>query len=69
VFISVDLNRKGYKSEPSMLAKHVAQMFYVSDITNKRLKLDIWSRIGGNASRRDQSYMNTRHKVLDWFGL
>jgi hypothetical protein len=48
-----------------MLAKHVAQMFYVSDITNKRLKSDIWSRIRGNASRRDQSYMNTRYEVLD----
>jgi hypothetical protein len=21
-----------------------------------------------NASRRDQSHVNTRHKVLDWFG-
>jgi hypothetical protein len=30
---------------------------------------DIWSRIGGNASRWDQSHVNTRHEVLDWFGL
>jgi hypothetical protein len=30
--------------------------------------LDNWSRIGGNASRRDQSHVNTRHEVLDWFG-
>jgi hypothetical protein len=29
---------------------------------------DIWSRIGGNASRRDQSHVNTRHEGLDWFG-
>jgi hypothetical protein len=28
---------------------------------------DIWSRIGGNASQRDQSHVNTRHEVLDWF--
>jgi hypothetical protein len=24
--------------------------------------------IGGNISQRDQSYVNTRHDVLDWFG-
>jgi hypothetical protein len=29
---------------------------------------DIWSRIRGNVSRRDQSHINTRHEVLDWFG-
>jgi hypothetical protein len=29
---------------------------------------DIWSRIGRNASQRDQSHVNTGHKVLDWFG-
>jgi hypothetical protein len=29
---------------------------------------DTWSRIGGNTSRRDQSHVNTRHEVLDWFG-
>jgi hypothetical protein len=29
---------------------------------------DIWSRIGGNTSRRDQSHVNTRHEILDWFG-
>jgi hypothetical protein len=28
---------------------------------------DTWSRIGGNANQRDQSHVNTRHKVLDWF--
>jgi hypothetical protein len=28
---------------------------------------DIWSRIGGNASRWDQSHVNTRHRGLDWF--
>jgi hypothetical protein len=38
-FITVDLNYQGYKSEPFMLAKHVAQVFYVSDTTNKRLKV------------------------------
>jgi hypothetical protein len=25
---------------------------------------DIWSRIGGNASRRDQSHVNTRHEIF-----
>jgi hypothetical protein len=40
-FISIDLNRQGYKSEPFMLAKHVSQVFYVPDTTNKRLKLVI----------------------------
>jgi hypothetical protein len=40
-FISVDLNHQGYKSEPFMLAKHVAQVFYVLDTTNKRLKVVI----------------------------
>jgi hypothetical protein len=28
---------------------------------------DIWSRIGENVSRRDQSHMNTRYEILDWF--
>jgi hypothetical protein len=40
-FISVDLNHQGYKSEPFVLAKHVAQVFYVPDTTNKRLKMVI----------------------------
>jgi hypothetical protein len=38
-FISVDLNHQGYKSEPFVLAKHVAQVFYVPDTTNKILKM------------------------------
>jgi hypothetical protein len=29
---------------------------------------DIWSRIRANANQRDQSHVNTRHEVLDWFG-
>jgi hypothetical protein len=37
-FISIDLNRQGYKSDPFVLAKHVAQVFYVPDTTNIRLK-------------------------------
>jgi hypothetical protein len=41
VFISVDLNRQGYKSESFILAKHVAQVFYVPDTTNKRFKVII----------------------------
>jgi hypothetical protein len=41
VFISVDLNHQGYKSEPFILAKHVAQLFYVLDTTNKILKIVI----------------------------
>jgi hypothetical protein len=40
-FISVDLTRQGYKSKPFVLVKHVAQVFYVSDITNKRVKVVI----------------------------
>jgi hypothetical protein len=28
---------------------------------------NIWSRIGGKASRWDQSHMNTKHEILDWF--
>jgi hypothetical protein len=28
---------------------------------------DIWSRTGGNVSRWDQSHVNTKHGVLDWF--
>jgi hypothetical protein len=40
-FISVDLNRQEYKSEPFMLEKHVAQVFYVPDTINKRLKVVI----------------------------
>jgi hypothetical protein len=41
MFISVDLNHQGYNSEPFMLVKHITQVFYVSDTTNKRLKLII----------------------------
>jgi hypothetical protein len=40
-FISIDLNRQGYKSEPFVLAKHVAQVFYVPDKINKRFKVFI----------------------------
>jgi hypothetical protein len=40
-FISVDLNRQGYKLEPFVLAKYVAQVFYVPDTINKRLKVII----------------------------
>jgi hypothetical protein len=39
--ISVDLNHQGYKSEPFGLAKHIAQVFYVPDTTNKILKMVI----------------------------
>jgi hypothetical protein len=40
-FISIDLNHQGYKSEPFVLAKHVAQVLYVPNTTNKRLKVVI----------------------------
>jgi hypothetical protein len=40
-FITVDLNHQEYKSEPFVLGKHIAQMFYVLDTTNKRLKVVI----------------------------
>jgi hypothetical protein len=43
-FITVDLNRQGYKSEPFVLAKHVAQVFYVPDTINKRLKVVIYRK-------------------------
>jgi hypothetical protein len=41
MFITVDLNRQGYKSEPFVLAKRVTQVFYVTGTTNKRLKVVI----------------------------
>jgi hypothetical protein len=41
MFISIDLNHQGYKSEPFVLVKDVAQVFYVPDTTNKRLKVVI----------------------------
>jgi hypothetical protein len=40
-FVSIDLNCQGYKLEPFMLAKHIAQVFYVPDTTNKILKVVI----------------------------
>jgi hypothetical protein len=40
-FISVDLNHQGYKSKPFEVAKHIAQVFYVPDITKKRFKVVI----------------------------
>jgi hypothetical protein len=40
-FISIDLNHQGYTSEPLVLAKCIAQVFYVPDITNKRLRVAI----------------------------
>jgi hypothetical protein len=39
--VHVDLNHQEYKSEPFMLAKHVAQVFYVTYTTNKRLNVII----------------------------
>jgi hypothetical protein len=44
-FISVDLSRHGYKTDPFVLAQHMAQVFYVSDTTNKRLKVVIPGRV------------------------
>jgi hypothetical protein len=40
-FASIDLNRHRYKSEPFVFAKYVAQVFYIFDTTNKRLKVVI----------------------------
>jgi hypothetical protein len=40
-FITIDLNHQGYKLEPFVLAKYIAQVFYVPDTTNKRLKVVI----------------------------
>jgi hypothetical protein len=40
-FITVDLSREGYKSEPFVLAKYITQVFYILDTTNKRLKVVI----------------------------
>jgi hypothetical protein len=39
VFITVDLNHQGYKSEPFVLTKHIAQVFCVPYTINKRLKV------------------------------
>jgi hypothetical protein len=39
MFIAVDLNRQRYELEPFVLAKHVDQVFYVQDTTNKRIKV------------------------------
>jgi hypothetical protein len=50
-FITVDLNRQGYKLEPFMLAKRVAQIFYVSDTTNKILKVVIPKNDESSGSR------------------
>jgi hypothetical protein len=36
--IMVDLNNLGYLDEPFILAKDVAQVFYVKDMTSKRGK-------------------------------
>jgi hypothetical protein len=40
-FITIDINRQGYQLEPFVLAKHIAQVFYVPYKTNKRLKVVI----------------------------
>jgi hypothetical protein len=40
-FISADLSHQGYKLEPFVLAKHIVQLFYVPDTTNKRLQVVI----------------------------
>jgi hypothetical protein len=40
-FISIDLNRQGSKLESFMLAKQIAQVFYVLDRTNKELNVVI----------------------------
>ena len=40
-FTSVDLKSLGYRADPFVLTKHVAQVFYVPDTTNKRLKVVI----------------------------
>jgi hypothetical protein len=40
-FISIDLNRQGYKWEPFVLVKYVTQVFYILDTINKRLKVVI----------------------------
>jgi hypothetical protein len=40
-FNSVNLNHQEYKSEPFILEKHVAQVFYVPDTINKILKVVI----------------------------
>jgi hypothetical protein len=40
-FISIYHNRQRYKLEPFVLAKHVAQVFYVPDTTNKRFNVVI----------------------------
>jgi hypothetical protein len=41
MFININLNHQGYKSEFFVLAKHITQVFYISDTSNKRLKVVI----------------------------
>jgi hypothetical protein len=56
-FISVDLNRQGYKSEPLVLAKHIAQVFYVPD--TKKLS---WLYLENDES--SESRMSSMRKSL-----
>jgi hypothetical protein len=58
-FISFDLNHQGYKSKPFVLAKYVAQVFYVLDTTNKRLKVVIPEN-----NKSSESRMPTMRKSL-----
>lgn len=39
-FTTVDLKKIGYMEEPFVLAKQVSQVFYVPDMTNKKLQVD-----------------------------
>jgi hypothetical protein len=58
-FIRVDINHQGNKSEPLMLEKHIAQVFYVPDTTNKRLKVVIpekWWIIGLENAIDDEEF-------------
>jgi hypothetical protein len=59
-FISIDSNCQGYKSKPFMLTKHVTQVFYVLDTTNKRLKV----RESNEDSNEGGKESNTLTKAL-----
>jgi hypothetical protein len=58
-----------HRSTMPWVYKHESQCL----ATTWRVSVDIWSSgiwsgIRGNTSQWDQSHVNTRHEVLDWFG-
>jgi hypothetical protein len=50
--ITMDLNNLGYRDEPFILAKDLAQVFYVKDMSTKPRKTKISKRIHHTMSQR-----------------